>query len=437
MKKISSFLLPLVVLSLVATTAFSAENAFNLPAAEPEEVGMSSERIDRVTNVMKNFVDEGKVKGLLTAIVRDGKVVHFETYGMMDAEQAKPMKDDTLFRMYSMTKIVTGVAVMMLYEEGHFTLNDPISTFLPEYENMTVYAGKDKTVPANKPITFKHLLTHTAGISYDFYEGTPIAELYKKNGLTIQAAYNNDTSLEEFCKTLAKQPLANQPGEAWHYGMSIDVLGRLVEVISGQDYGDFLDERVFKPLGMVDASFTVTDDKLDRFAANYAKLPNGKLMPIDPPKNSLYRKESPLEFGGAGMVCTAMDYLRLAQMLVNGGELDGVQLLSPTTVNLMTSDHLSDSLGDNPLSQLFAGDSFTGVSFGLSGSVVTSPAANGNTGSVGEFSWGGAASTDFWIDPKEKLVGIVLTQLMPAGIEPTRTKMHQMTYQAITESYAD
>jgi CubicO group peptidase (beta-lactamase class C family) len=437
MKKASYFCLSMIIVSLFGTSAFSAENARNLPSAEPEEVGMSSDRIERVKNVMKTFVDDGKVKGLLTAIVRDGKVVHFETYGMMDAEQAKPMKADTLFRMYSMTKVVTGVAVMMLYEEGHFTLNDPISKFLPEFENMTVYAGKDKTEPANKPITFRHLLTHTSGISYDFYEGTPIAELYKKNGLTIQAAYQNGTSLEDFTRVLAKQPLANQPGEAWHYGMSIDVLGRLIEVISGQDYGEFLDERVFKPLGMVDASFTVTDDKLDRFAANYMKLPTGKLMAIDPPDKSLYRQESPLEFGGAGLVCTAMDYLRMAQMLVNGGELDGVRLLSPKTVDLMTTNHLSSKLGEDPLGQLFAGGAFTGVGFGLTGSVVTSPAANGNTGSVGEFSWGGAASTDFWIDPTENLVGMVLTQLMPAGIEPTRTKMHQMTYQAITESYAD
>ncbi len=435
MKNLKHFFLSLIILFLATSIVAVADKAPDLPTAEPEEVGMSSERIQRVKDVMKTFVDDGKVKGLLTAIMRDGKLVHFETYGMMDAEQGKPMQNDTLFRMYSMTKVVTGVAVMMLYEEGHFTLNEPISKFLPEFENMSVYMDDGNTIPANKPITIKHLMTHTSGISYDFYEGTPIAELYKENGLTIQAAYDSKMSLEDFIKVLAAQPLANQPGEAWHYGMSIDVLGRLVEVISGQDFGDFLDQRVFEPLGMTDASFTVTDDKLDRFAANYLKLPNGNLLPIDPPEKSLYRQQSPLEFGGAGMVSTAEDYLRFAQMLVNGGELNGVRLLSPKTVDLMTTDHISSTLGENPLSQLFAGDAFTGIGFGLTGSVVISPAANGNTGSIGEFSWGGAASTDFWIDRKEKLVGLVLTQLMPAGIEPTRTKMHQMTYQAIIESY--
>ena len=327
---------------------------------------------------------------------------------------------------------ITSVAVMMLYEEGRFLLTDPVANYLPEFKDMNVYMSEGKSEPANKPITIKHLLTHTSGISYDFYDGQPIAEIYKKEGLTIDAAYKNNMSLEAFIKKLAQQPLANHPGEDWHYGMSIDVLGRLVEVVSGQKFGDFLQDRVFNPLGMVDAGFHISDEKLERFAANYFKLPNGNMMLLDPPKTSLYRQESPLQFGGAGLVCTAADYLRFAQMILNGGELEGVRLLSPTTVDLMTSNHLGPELGEAPLGSLFPG--MTGLGFGLAGSVITDVAGTSISGSAGNYSWGGAASTDFWIDPTENLVGMVLTQLIPAGGWPTRSRMIQMTYQAIVDS---
>lgn len=408
--------------------------AQELPNASPEDHGMSSETLDEMKDAMQGLVDNGNVAGIITSIMRDGKLIHFETYGQMDMEKDKPMQEDTLFRMYSMTKVITGVAVMMLYEEGKFQLEDPIAKYLPEFENMEVYVSDKERVPANRPITVKHLLTHTSGITYDFYAGTPVSKMLNDAGLTIQAAYDKDMSLEEFAKGLAETPLVNHPGEKWHYSLSIDVLGRLVEVWSGENFGEFLEERLFEPLKMVDAGFHVKDEDLDRFSANYFKSPGSDLALIDPPETSLYRKVSPLQFGGAGMVSTARDYLRFAQMLVNGGELEGVRILKPETVNMMTSNQLDlGELGAAPLGGFIGGK---GLSFGLTGSVIIDNEALGGNGSTGEFSWGGAASTDFWIDPQEKLVAMVLTQVMPSGSQPTRTYLHKYTYEAMTKRYA-
>ena len=422
-----------VVLAVVSGAAYAGDH-LGLPGAKPESVGMSSDRLDRIVPAMTSFVDDEEVPGLITVVARRGKVVHFETYGSMDREAKKSMRPDTVFRMYSMTKPVTGTAIMILYEEGKVTLTDPISKYLAEFKDMTVYVGEENgevvTEPANKPITIKHLLTHTSGITYDFWPHA-VGTIYKNAGLDIQSAYNNELDLEAYVKIVAEQPLVSQPGEAWEYGLNMDVLGRLVEVVTGQRFGDFMTERIFDPLGMVDAGFQITDDQLDRFAANYAPSPRGGMILIDPPKTSLYRKDISLHLGGAGLVCTAADYLRFAQMLANGGELDGVRILSPTTVDLMMSNHLPSALGELPLGTLFPG--VQGLGFGFCGSVVTNVAAMGMAGSTGEYSWGGAASTDFWIDREQELVGMVLTQLLPAGTYPTRNRMHQMTYQAIIE----
>lgn len=418
----------------VLPTLVYAVDPLGLPEATPESVGMSAERLGRIVPAMASFVEDEQVPGLITVVARRGKVVHFETYGSMDREAKKPMRPDTIFRMYSMTKPVTGTAIMILYEEGKIALTDPISKYLPEFTDMRVYVGKKGgevvTKPANKPITITHLLTHTSGITYDFWPH-PVGTIYKNAGLDIVSAYQNELDLEAYVKLLAEQPLFGQPGEQWEYGLNMDVLGRLVEVVTGQRFGDFMEERIFGPLGMVDAGFHISDDQLDRFAANYAPSPEGRMFLIDPPKLSLYRQDISLHLGGAGLVCTAADYLRFAQMLANGGELDGVRILSPTTVDLMMSNHLPPALGDSPLGVLFPGA--RGLGFGFCGSVVTDAAAMGMAGSKGEYSWGGAASTDFWIDREQELVGMVLTQLLPAGTYPTRARMHQMTYQAITD----
>lgn len=437
------FSFPKFVLSafvFVAGTVVSIfSSAQELPTASPEEHGMSSEKLKDLEAAMQGLVDDGNVAGIITSIMRDGKVIHFETYGQMDMEKDKPMQEDALFRMYSMTKVITGVAVMTLYEEGKFQLDDPIAKYLPEFENMEVYVSDTERVPANRPITVKHLLTHTSGITYDFYGGTPVSDMMTEKGLTIQGAYDKDQSLEDFVKDLAKYPLVNHPGEKWHYSLSIDVLGRLVEVWSGENFGEYLEARVFGPLKMVDAGFHVKDKDLDRFSANYFKTPGSDLTLIDPPETSLYRKVSPLQFGGAGLVSSARDYLRFAQMLVNGGELEGVRILKPETVALMTSNQLDlGELGAAPLGGFLGifGMAGKGLSFGLTGSVITDNEALGGNGSTGEFTWGGAASTDFWIDPQEKLVAMVLTQLMPSGSQPTRTYLHKYTYDAMTKRYA-
>jgi len=417
----------------LSTAAFPAD-PLGLPKAKPESVGMSSERLARIAPAMESFVEDGQIPGLITAVARDGKVVHFETYGSMDREADKAMQSDAIFRMYSMTKPVTGVAVMILYEEGHFALTDPISKYLPEFESMTVYVGQngDKVVtqPAKRPITILHLLTHTSGISYDFFPH-PVGQMYTAAGLDIAGSYEKETNLEEYVKIIASQPLYGQPGEVWEYGLNMDVLGRLVEVISGQRFGDFMEERIFEPLGMVDAGFQIADDQLGRFAANYTPGPEGGMMLIDTPSTSLYRKDVSLHLGGAGLVCTAADYLRFAQMLANSGELDGARILSPTTVDLIMTNHLASILGDRPMGSVLAGAQ--GVGFGFCGSVVTDVGLSGAAGSNGEYSWGGAASTNFWVDRKQRLVGLVLTQLLPAGTYPTSPRMHQMTYQAIVE----
>ena len=420
------------LLAILPSLVFAAES-LGLPKAKAESVGMSTERLERIAPAMASFVEDEQVPGLITVVARKGKVVHFETYGSMDREANKPMRPDTIFRMYSMTKPLTGTAVMILYEEGKFALSDPISKYLPEFKEMRVYVGKKGgeivTKAANKPITIQHLLTHTSGITYDFWPH-PVGQILTKSGLDIASAYKNELNLEAYIKLLAKQPLFSQPGEKWEYGLNMDVLGRLVEVITGQRFGDFMEERLFEPLGMVDAGFQITDDQLDRFAANYAPTREGGMIPIDPPELSLYRQDVSLHLGGAGLVCTAADYLRFAQMLANSGELDGVRILSPTTVDLMMSNQLPQGVG-MALGGLLGGGG--GLGFGFCGSVVTDAAAMGTAGSNGEYSWGGAASTDFWVDRKQQLVGMVLTQLLPAGTYPTRARMHQMTYQAITE----
>ncbi len=423
----------IAALVIISGTSYAGDH-LGLPMAKPESVGMSSERLERIASAMSSFVDDEQVPGLITVVARKGKVVHFETYGSMDREAKKPMQADTIFRMYSMTKPVTGTAIMILYEEGKIALSDPISKYLPEFANMKVHKGmqdgKVVTRPANKPITIKHLLTHTSGITYDFWPHD-VGVMYKNAGLDIASAYANELNLEAYVKIIAEQPLFGQPGEVWEYGLNMDVLGRLVEVVTGQRFGNFMEERIFEPLGMVDAGFQIADDQLERFAANYAPNPQGGMVLVDPPQSSLYRRDVSLHLGGAGLVCTAADYLRFAQMLANSGELEGVRILSPTTVDLMMSNHLPSVLGELPLGSLFPG--VQGLGFGFCGSVVTNVASMGMAGSPGEYSWGGAASTDFWIDREQELVGMVLTQLLPAGTYPTRTRMHQMTYQAIVE----
>jgi len=345
------------------------------------------------------------------------------------------MRPDTIFRIYSMTKPLTSTAIMMLYEEGRFQLDDPISKFIPAFANPRVYAGgsrgKIETMPAEREINFRDLLTHTSGLTYGFMESNPVDALYrsKTSGVDFQTG---DTSLKDIVERLATFPLIAQPGKAWNYSVATDVLGYLVEVISGQPFQTYLKEKVLNPLGMVDTDFHVPADKHERFAANYQAGPGGKLELIDDPGKSRYLAPRKVNSGGGGLVSTAADYLRFCRFMLNKGELDGTRLLGRKTVELMTMNHLKGDMADMGMPR-FSESTYYGVGFGLGFSVTIDPAKAHILGSPGEYAWGGAASTAFWCDPKEDMAVVLLTQLMPSSTYPIRRELRVLTYQAIVD----
>ena len=386
-----------------------------LPMAVPEEVGVSDERLERIRPVMQNYVDDGRIPGFLTVVARRGKIVHFETIGMRDLENKKPMEPDTIFRIYSMSKPITSVAVMMLYEEGHFQLDTPVSQFIPEFENMKVY-NEDQTEisDAEKEMTIKHLLMHTAGLTYG-WGSKPVDERYKELKMSGASA-----TLVDMVKTLGDIPLVHEPGKRWTYGVSTDVLGYLVEVVSEMPFEKFLQTRLFGPLGMVDTAFSIPPEKRDRFAALYSFSKEDGLERVGK------KADADGEFtffpsGGGGLVSTASDYMRFSQMLLNGGELDGVRILDKETVELMRYPHHDGW-------------------FGLGFSVVNDKKSKDTDDkepkdtpeSVGSFSWGGAAATIFWIDPVEEVVGLLMMQIHNNPY-PVHQQFKVLTYQALTE----
>ena len=405
-----------------------------LPLVAPEQVGLSAARLDRVRTWMNGWVDSGKLAGMVVCVMRKGELAFAETYGKADIERNKPMRPDTIFRIYSMTKPLTSTAIMMLYEEGRFQLDDPISKFIPAFKNPRVYAGgsrgKIDSVPAEREITFRDLLTHTSGLTYGFMESNPVDALYRaKDGVDFQTG---TTSLREIVDKLATFPLIAQPGKAWNYSVATDVLGCLVEVISGQPFETYLVEKVIKPLGMVDTNFFVPPAKHERFAANYQAGPGGKLELIDDPGKSRYLAPRKVNSGGGGLVSTASDYLRFCRFMLNKGELDGVRLLGRKTVELMTMNHLKGDMADMGMPR-FSESTYYGVGFGLGFSVTIDPAKAHILGSPGEYAWGGAASTAFWCDPVEDMAVVMLTQLMPSSTYPIRRELRVLTYPAIVD----
>ena len=375
----------------------------------PEAVGVSAERLERIRPVMQGYVDDGNLPGFLTVVARHGKIVHFETIGMRDVENKKPVEPDTIFRIYSMSKPITSVAVMMLYEEGRFQLGTPVSQFIPEFKNMKVY-NEDQTeiLDAKKEITIKHLLMHTAGLTYG-WGNKPVDALYKEAKIREPGS-----TLVDMVEKLGKIPLVHEPGERWTYSVSTDVLGYLVEVVSGMPFEEFLQTRIFGPLGMVDTAFSVPLEKADRFAALYRHNRREGLMKRVGGDAPLAKDDlSFFPSGGGGLVSTAADYMRFSQMLLNGGELDGVRILGKKTVELMRYPHHDDW-------------------FGLGFAVVTNKEPPNILESVGNFSWGGAAATTFWIDPQEELIGLLMTQLLNNRF-PFQQQFKVLTYQALTE----
>jgi CubicO group peptidase (beta-lactamase class C family) len=384
--------------------------------AVPEEVDVSAERLERIRPMLQDYVDAEHLPGFLTVVARRGKIVHFETIGMRDVENEKPVEPDTIFRIYSMSKPITSVAVMILYEEGHFQLGTPVSKFIPEFENMKVY-NEDQTeiLDANKEITIKHLLMHTAGLTYGWGD-KPVDERYKE--LKI---FENGSTLADMVKKLGDIPLVHEPDERWTYGVSTDVLGYLVEVVSGMPFEAFLQTRLFGPLGMVDTAFSVPPEKVDRFAALYSSTKGSGLERVGK-KADANGEFTFFPSGGGGLVSTAADYMRFSQMLLNGGELDGVRILGKKTVELMRYPHH---------------DGWFGLGFAVVNNKDKEPVVNGKEPpdtpeSVGSFSWGGAAATIFWIDPQEELIGLLMTQIFnnPYSFQQ---QFKVLTYQALTE----
>jgi CubicO group peptidase (beta-lactamase class C family) len=400
---------------------------------EASEVGMSQSRLDRLDRHFRGYVDDGRLAGWLLAVARDGKVVHLTNYGMRDREAAVAVSTDTVWRLASMTKPITSVAAMMLYEEGAFELKDPISRWIPSFGDMRVYrsgsSNNPDVRPATEPMRVWHLLTHTSGLTYGFQYAHPVDAMYRSAG--FEWGNPPGVDLAGCCELWAAQPLLFEPGSEWNYGVSTDVLGRLVEVVSGQSLESFFRERIFEPLGMIDTGF---DSRVnaDRLAAPYVANPAGSAAPpVRIPGDPI---ASPPEIlsGGGGLVGTAADYLRFSEMLRRGGELEGTRLLSSRTVSYMTSNHLPGGVDLEEFGRpLFAETTFDGIGFGLGVSVVTDPLAGKVLTSMGEYGWGGAFSTAWWVAPQEDLSVLFFTQLLPSSTHPIRSQLKQLVYQAL------
>lgn len=393
-----------------------------MDTVRPENVGFSSTRLARLDAKMQQYVDENKLAGIITLIARHGQVAHFGMVGMADREAGRAMQEDTLFRIYSMTKPITTVAALMLYEEARFRLTDPLHAYIPAFKDVQVLdsspgSGVKRVAPA-RPITLRDLMTHTSGLSYGFEENCYVDDLYRKE---FWGPMDQDKSmtLADGIARLATLPLAFHPGERWRYSVATDVLGYLVEVVSGRPFEVFLKERIFDPLGMTDTAFYVPPDKLDRFSACYGPDPNGGLKVTDTPATSHYTQKPGAPSGGGGLISTTGDYLRFAQMLANRGSLGDVRILGRKTIELMTSCHFPFEDKSSCM--------------GLGVSVLCDLGQGQQVGSVGNFGWGGAANTDFWVDPQEDLVGLLMLQFMPGGTYPVGQDFRILTYQALVD----
>ncbi len=404
-----------------------------LPKTNPETVGMSSERLNWLTETFQRDVDAGAIPGAVVLVARNGKIAYEHAFGYQNREAKVPMKVDAIFRIASMSKPITSVAVMMLVEQGKIDLAAPVSQYLPEFKDLRVGAER---AALQRPMTVQDLLRHTSGLTYEFFAADPSV----KQAYTNAKVFSFDQTLAEMVTKLAKLPLVRQPGTAWEYSMSTDVLGRIVEVASGMGFDQFVQERIATPLGLTATGFSVDPSRADKIAEPQIDPATGKKpgMIVD----NLTSKPKWLS-GGGGMVSTAEDYARFCQMLLNGGELDGVRLLSPKTVALMTSDHLPPGVAYNPgfiaLLQDQAPTAEMGEGFGLGFLVRKEAGHNPLPGSVGDFSWSGAHGTYFWVDPKEKLVATLMVQnpFDEKGLAKSahyRHEMRDLVYQAVTVS---
>jgi len=413
----------------------------------PEAIGLSATRLARLDEVMKRrYVDSGRLPGLLTMVYRRGKLAHVGMSGHMDLERGKPMRDDAIFRIYSMSKPITTVALMMLAEEGLIGLDDAVATHIPSWKNLGVYAtgipslvgtapSAFMTTPVARPMKVIDLATHTSGLTYGFLNRTTVDRAYRSAHI---AEFNAEGGLDAMIEQLSTLPLEFSPGTAWNYSVSIDVLGYLVQKLSGMSFGEFLRTRLFEPLGMADTAFWCPAEKIDRLASCYQPNERGGLKVQDDAGNSMFATPPSLESGGGGLLSTAHDYMRFCRMMLHGGTLDGAHILSPKTVAMFSLNYLPDNreLADMAPPGLFSEAGYSGVGFSLGCGVNIDVARTRVPGTLGEYFWGGAASTAFWIDPKEELAVVFMTQVMGSDVRLTlRRDPRTLVYSAMTESF--
>jgi CubicO group peptidase (beta-lactamase class C family) len=412
----------------------------------PEELGLNSARLGFLDSHLDRYVQQGKLAGTVVLVARHGEIAHFQAGGLADRERNRPMQKDTIFRIYSMSKPITAVALMQLYERGLMQIDDPVEKYVPEWADLRVYAGGTypnfTTKRTDRPMTVRDLLSHQSGLTYGFLSRTNVDAAYRQLEIDAGCA---ERSLKGMVSALTKLPLEFSPGSRWNYSVGIDICGYLVEVISGQRFDDYLRSNIFEPLGMDDTGFHVPAAKQARFAANYSVNPGGALslttvdaskgiQLADDPEKSPYLKPPTYLSGGGGLVSTATDYFRFAQALCNDGELDGQRIIGRKTLELMTSNHLPDGtdLMHHALGS-WAETTFNGIGFGLGVSVTLDPALAQLSGTPGEFAWGGAASTAFWVDPIEQLVVVFMTQLMPSSFYNIRRELRAIVYSTLTD----
>lgn len=406
--------------------------------ATPESVGISSDRLARIRPAMQRWIERGTIAGASMMLARRGKIVYAEQIGRMSKEADEALRSDAIFRIYSMTKPIVCTALMTLYEEGRFQLITPLATFIPAFANVKVLQ-QDKEVAPQRPITIGDLMTHLGGFTYDFLIDSPVGELYRQHALMSDAS----RTLEQFVAELARLPLAYHPGSKWHYSVSIDVAAHVIEIIANRPLRQFLRERIFEPLGMVDTDFYVPPEQRHRLAAMYGvgdlaahgmtvlqmffNWQQGILQPIDPQESYPVDRPETFARGGHGLFSTTQDYMRFALMLANGGALDGVRILGRKTLELMHANHIPAAL----LPWEIAGFTYPGYGFGLGSRVLLDVGLSGMPGTAGEFGWAGAATTYYWIDPAEAFVGVFMTQYQ--GIDEPQRDFRVLAYQAIVE----
>lgn len=405
-------------------------------SVDPAAAGMCADRLERVTaHLESRYMKGSKVAGALPVVYRKGQLAYARAFGQMDIERNKPMQLDTIFRIYSMTKPITSIALMMLYEEGHFQLQDEVRRYIPQFARLRVYQSgvypNFLTTACDRHMTIRDLLSHMSGLTYGFMSRTNVDHAYRRAEV---GGVREGGTLADMMDTLATIPLEFSPGTAWNYSVATDVCGYLVEVMSGQTLDEFFQQRIFDPLGMVDTGFTVPADKVERFAANYVRGPDKALQLEDDPQDSVYIRPRSFLSGGGGLVSTASDYLRFSRMLLGNGQLDGVRLVGRKTIELMTANHLPNNEDLTRWAQgSFSETANEGYGFGLGFSVNLGAGATATAGSAGEYAWGGAASTIFWVDPVEDMIVVFMTQLMPSGTFNFRGQMKSLIYPAIVD----